>query len=136
MKLYKVRMTKLVLKSSVLANILRKYPDRVPVFITKTHDTRDIPDLPKQKYLVPSHFTMGELIYIIRRQLVLPPEKAIFVFVNNTLPTSSATVGEIYALHQSQDGALRVNYTTENTFGEFSACFSFSYSSSPHLLTY
>lgn len=128
-------MTKLVLKSSVLANILQKYPGRVPVFITKTHDTRDIPDLPKQKYLVPSHFTMGELIYVIRRQLVLPPEKAIFVFVNNTLPTSSSTVGEIYAIHQDPDGALRVNYTTENTFG-FSACFSSSYSSLPHLLTY
>jgi GABA(A) receptor-associated protein len=128
-------MSNLVLKKEVFTNILQKYPGRLPVFITKAHDVRDIPDLPKHKYLFPSHFTVGELIYVIRKQLVLPPEKAIFVFINNTIPTSSSTVGEIYALHQSPDGALRVSYTTENTFGS-SACSSSFYSSLPHLLIY
>lgn len=136
---YISKMKKPVLKSNVLADILEKYPGSVPVFITKVDNTRDIPDLPKQKYIVPSHYTMAELIYIIRRQLVLPPEKAIFVFVNNTLPISNSTIGEIYALHKSSDGALRVSYTTENTFGtDGFNVFSFSsfYSSLSHLLTY
>jgi GABA(A) receptor-associated protein len=49
--------------------------------------------------------------------MTLPPEKALFVFVNNTLPTSSTFLSELYTNHKSQDGALRMTYTSENTFG-------------------
>lgn len=105
-----------------------KYPGKIPIFVTRGTTSNDIPDLPKHKFLAPSHLSVGQFIYIIRRQMSLPPEKALFVFVDNTLPTSSALLSELYATYKSPDGALRMTYTSENTFG-FSPYFSCSFSS-------
>ena len=58
------------------------------------------------------------LTLLVQSQLNLDPfEKALFVFVDNTLPTSSTLLSELYANHKSQDVALRMTYTSENTFG-------------------
>lgn len=94
-----------------------KYPGKVPIFVTRASSARDIPDLPKHKFLAPSHLSVGQFIWVIRKQMTLPPEKALFIFIDNTLPTSSTLLSELYANHKSQDGALRMTYTSENTFG-------------------
>jgi len=97
--------------------ITRKYPGRLPVFVFRLRDTTDIPDIPKHKYLVPTDLTVGNFIYMIRKQLKLTPEKALYVFIGHTLPMSSLTMGEVYNMHKSEDGSLRMFYTSENTFG-------------------
>lgn len=98
--------------------ILAKFPGRIPVLVTRSSAvSSDIPHLQKSKFLVPSNLTVGQFIFIIRKQLVMPPEKALFIFVNNNLPTSSMLMSEIYALYKSSDGFLRVVYTSESTFG-------------------
>lgn len=104
-------------QSLEIDRIREKYPGRIPVYVTKAQSARDIPDLPKHKFLVPSNLAIGQFIYIIRKQIQLPPEKALFIFVNNTLPTSTTLMSELYANYKSPDGALRVTYTSENTFG-------------------
>lgn len=38
------------------------------------------------RYLVPADLTVGQFVYVIRKRIKLPPEKAIFVFINNYLP--------------------------------------------------
>jgi GABA(A) receptor-associated protein len=96
-----------------------KYPGKIPIFVTRSANAADMPDLPKHKFLAPSHLSVGQFLYIIRKHIHLPPEKALFVFVGNTLPTSSTLLSELYATHKSQDGALRMTYTSENTFGDF-----------------
>lgn len=112
-----------------------KYPGKVPIFVTRASNARDIPDIPKHKFLAPSHLSVGQFIWVIRRQMSLPPEKALFVFVDNTLPTSSTFLSELYANHKSPDGALRMTYTSENTFGGFNGVSYFSfYSSLQHQL--
>lgn len=40
------------------------------------------------RYLVPSDLTVGQFVYVIRKRIKLEPEKAIFIFVNNTLPST------------------------------------------------
>lgn len=97
--------------------ITKKYPGRIPVFVFRLKGTTEIPDIPKHKYLVPSDLTVGNFIYMIRKQLKLTPEKALYIFVGNTLPMSSLTMSEIYSMHKDEDGALRLYYTSENTFG-------------------
>jgi GABA(A) receptor-associated protein len=97
--------------------LTKKYPGRIPVFVFRLRDSTDIPDIKKHKYLVPSDLTVGNFIYLIRKQLKLTPEKALYIFIGNTLPMSSMTMGQIYSLHRSEDGALRMFYTSENTFG-------------------
>ena len=49
---------------------------------------------------------------------MLPPEKAIFIFVNDTLPPTAALMSAIYQEHKDKDGFLYVTYSGENTFGE------------------
>lgn len=110
-------MDNLYLGTTEYQKIQGKYPGRIPIFVTRGSAARDIPDIPKKKYLSPPHLTIGQFIYIIRKQIQLPPERALFVFVNNTLPTSSSTLAEVYSQYKSPDGALRLVYTSESTFG-------------------
>lgn len=124
-------MERLFLTYGEIDNLKAKYPGKIPIFVTRAPTARDIPDLPKHKFLAPKDITLGQFIWIIRRQIQLPPEKALFVFINNTLPTTSSFLSELYSLHKSPDGALRMTYTSENTFGftPFSCAYSYACSS-------
>ena len=61
-----------------------KYPGKLPIFVTKSPSSKDIPNLPNHKFLAEPSLSVGQFIYIIRKQLKLPPEIALFIFVNNT----------------------------------------------------
>ncbi len=47
-----------------------------------------IPDIDKRKFLVPNDITIAQFMWIIRKRIQLAPEKAIFLFVNKTMPLS------------------------------------------------
>ena len=99
-----------------IAEIKLKYPNRVPVYVHKKEGS-DIDDVPKHKYLVPEDMTLGNLIYIIRKNIKLTSEKALFVFIDNKLSSNSNPIGELYNRHKNEDGFLYLIYTGENTFG-------------------
>lgn len=110
-------MSELRLAPGEAERLREKFPGRVPVFVFRAYGSRDIPDLTKHKFLVPTTMAIGSFTYTVRKQLALAPEKALFLFINNTLPTTSATIGEMYSVYKGDDGALRFVYTSENTFG-------------------
>jgi GABA(A) receptor-associated protein len=56
-------------------------------------------------------------VYVIRKRIKLEPEKAIFIFVNNTLPPTAALMSQIYKEQADSDGFLYVTYSGESTFG-------------------
>ena len=93
-----------------------KYNGRVPVICEKV-DKSDIPAIDKSKYLVPADLTIGQFVYVIRRRIQLEPEKAIFIFVNDVLPPTSALMSNIYEEHKDKDSFLYITYSGENTFG-------------------
>lgn len=39
--------------------------------------------------MVPSDSTVGQFVYLIRKRIKLSQEKAMFIFVNNVLPSTS-----------------------------------------------
>ena len=47
----------------------------------------------------------------------LPAEKALFLFINGIVPSSSSLLSTIYDQQKDEDGFLYVKYTFENTFG-------------------
>lgn len=55
-----------------------------------------IGDLDKKKYLVPSDLTVGQFYFLIRKRIHLRPEDALFFFVSNVIPPTSATMGSLY----------------------------------------
>lgn len=98
------------------ARIREKYPDRIPVIVEKA-DKSDVPEIDKKKYLVPADLTVGQFVYVVRKRIKLSPEKAIFVFVNSTLPPTASLMSAIYEENKDEDGFLYMTYSGENTFG-------------------
>lgn len=104
------------------ARLRAKYPGRAPVLVLRHNGASpDVPRLSKSKFLVPRELTVGQFIYVVRHQMKLPPEKALFIFVGNILPTTGMLVAELYEQYKSSDGFLRVVYTSESTFGQATA---------------
>ena len=98
------------------------------------------------RYLVPADITVGQFVYVVRKRIKLSPEKAIFVFVKNTLPptginwtniaihssllllhcyvlifkyslVAASLMSAIYEENKDEDGFLYMTYSGENTFG-------------------
>jgi GABA(A) receptor-associated protein len=98
------------------SKIRAKYPDRIPV-ICERADRSDIPEIDKKKYLVPVDLTVGQFVYVIRNRIKLPPEQAVFVFINDVMPPTASLMSAIYEEQKSADGFLYITYSGENTFG-------------------
>lgn len=99
--------------------IIKKYPNRIPLIIEKLSNRNDtiIPNIDKNKYLVPEDLTVGQLMYVIRKRIKMTPEKAIFIFCNDKLLNSSLNIREIYNQNKDKDGFLYIIYSGESTFG-------------------
>ncbi|XP_076315338.1 gamma-aminobutyric acid receptor-associated protein-like [Tachypleus tridentatus] len=96
--------------------IRKKYPDRVPIIVEKALKAH-IGDLEKKKYLVPSDLTVGQFYFLIRKRIHLRPEGTLFIFVNNVIPPTSATMGSLYQEHHEEDFFLYMSYSDENVYG-------------------
>ena len=104
-------------------NIRSKYPERVPVIVERQPNA-NVPIIDKNKYLVPNDLTVGQFMYVIRKRMKLPPEQALFIFVqrefpnrSSIMPNQACLMSTIYDESRDKDGFLYVNYTGENTFG-------------------
>ena len=75
------------------------------------------PRIDKEKFLVPFELTMAQLAFVVRRRLEMNSSTGLFLSVQNTLPTTSMCVKEVYDRYVDEDGFLYVTYSTENTFG-------------------
>ena len=100
------------------AVIKAKYPQHIPV-IVRTDPKSDL-TLSKHKFLVNNEVTVGQLMYIVRKKLTsdLHSSHALFMFVNNKLPPTSALISSIYAIDKDPDtDMLHIVLCKENTFG-------------------
>lgn len=98
------------------SKIIIKYPDRVPIIVCKAKGCT-LPDIDKQKFLVPKDMNIGQFIYIIRKRVKLDPHQALFVLINNNLSNSNKLLQGIYENDKDKDGFLYITYCSENTFG-------------------
>lgn len=98
------------------SRIRERYPNRIPVIVEKCVGS-DIDNIDKNKFLVPTDLTVGQLMYVIRKRIKLTPEKSIFLFTNNCMPPTGNILAQIYDDHKDEDGFLYFKYSGENTFG-------------------
>ena len=98
--------------------VIKNHPDRCSIIIGKA-DTSTMPDIDKHKFLVPRDITLGQFSHILRQRIVIPPEQAIFLFIDNHMPLASSLMGSIYDIHKDKDNFLYITYANENTFGSF-----------------
>ena len=105
-------------RSSECARIFSKFPGRIPVIVQRNNSkNNETPKIDKEKFLVPADLTLGQFVFVIRKRINLSSEKALFLFVGNSLPTTGSLMREIYQSHKDVDGFLYVIYSGENSFG-------------------
>lgn len=76
-----------------------------------------VPQINKNKFLVPGDLLFAEFLYLIRKRIKLGNEQALFIYVNGTLPATSANFSSVYEEFKDEDGFLYVVYTGESSFG-------------------
>ena len=103
-------------RCSECERILTKHPDRIPIIVCKASNCT-LPDIDKQKYLVPKDMSLGQFVYVIRKRIQLDSNEALFVMVNNTLQPGNKHIKEIYESNKDKDKFLYITYSSENTFG-------------------
>ena len=94
-------------RHSEAMRIRQKYPERIPIYVTKNPSCKDLPDIKNKKYLVPLDLTVGQFIFVLRKKIELPPECALFLFVNNVLPPTASLISQIYEENRDDDGCGR-----------------------------
>jgi GABA(A) receptor-associated protein len=99
------------------SRIREKFPGRIPVIIERAIKDKMLGLIDKNKFLVPADLTLGQFIFVIRKRIALSSDKALFVFCNNSLPTTGSLMRELYGSHGDHDGFLYMTYCGENTFG-------------------
>lgn len=103
--------------------ILARYPGRIPVIVEKAPRS-DIPEIQKNKFLVPGTMLMGEFKYVVHkhvcnaRNIAMTAEQAIYLFVHGTIPKTGAHMSEVYGRYKAEDQFLYITYGAENTLGE------------------
>ena len=90
-----------------------KYPNRFPVIVEKNKKCKNLQDIDKKKFLVPEDLTVGQFVYIIRKRIKLEPSEALYLYCNNTLPSTSTLMNAVC----SHDDFTYFVYSKENTFG-------------------
>ena len=103
-------------RKSESKRIVERYPDRIPVIIERSAGS-DVNDIDKKKFLVPRDLNIGQFIYVVRKRIKVTPEKAIYIFIKNSLPPTGALVKDIYNQHKDPDGFLYLTFSSESTFG-------------------
>lgn len=99
------------------ARIVEKYPDKIPLILEKS-DTTHLQEISKKKYLMQQDVTIGQFMFIIRKQIKMDETESIFLLVNNSsIPATGSTMGEVYKQHADKDGFLYITYSAQQTFG-------------------
>jgi len=100
------------------SRILSKYSNRIPIIVERIPNTKNVPKIDRNKFLVPSDLSMGQFLYVIRKRLKLDPYKSIYLFVKDTVLIPSCEImSNIYDNYKDDDQFLYISYTGENTFG-------------------
>ena len=96
--------------------IREKYPDRYPVILRPGRGCK-LPPLSIHKYIIPEEMPISRLLIEIRKRISVPPEKALFLFVEGKILPPMQSVADVFEKYHQEDGFLHVEYSEESTFG-------------------
>ena len=99
------------------ARVRERFPDRVLIVITRRAITD--PKMDKSKFVVPRDLTIGNLLLVVRRRVMLRSSDALFLFPveSKQMLSAATTVGQAADAHAERSGVLYLGYTQENAFG-------------------
>ena len=96
-------------------DILKLHKNKVPIIIDTSHSP--CIQLEKSKYIVPRDISVQQFHCIINKYIHTNKKQSLILFINNILPVSSESIGNIYNEFKDKDGFLYITLRKENTFG-------------------
>lgn len=96
--------------------ILAKYPNRIPI-ICEAFGT-DVPELDRNKYLVPDDLSVAQFLFVIRKRMSIESEKSIYLFIKTRMMAGNMLLSSVYDKYRDEDGFLYITYSGESTFGK------------------
>ena len=97
--------------------IRKKYKNSVPVIVEKVPNSKAL-ELVKTKYMVPSDMLVEQFYLVIRKNIKLKGEDALFIFIDNVIPQPASQVGTVYRDHHDEDGFLYIAYADESVYNK------------------
>lgn len=97
--------------------MMNKHSNSVCCIIDKLENCKNINELKKNKFIIPKDLLISQLIYIIKKRIVIDSRMSVFIYINNIIPMSNLKIGEVYKNYKDDDGFLYIKYAIENTFG-------------------
>ena len=98
--------------------ILNEYSNRIPIICERAPNSK-LPSINKSKYLVPGDMTISQFQFIIRKQLDLNENYALYLLTNKGVSlVGNITIRQIYINYKDkQDDFLYLYYESELTWG-------------------
>ena len=84
-------------RSSESLKILSKWPDKVPIIMEKSANSR-VEDFPKNKFLCPADYSVHQFLSSVRKKINVGKDTALFVFMTVNRVTSPAIISEFAIL--------------------------------------
>ncbi|XP_045454577.1 uncharacterized protein LOC123663984 [Melitaea cinxia] len=95
-----------------------RFPNKIPLYVERFANEKDVPVLGRNKFLVPQELTMSQFLYIIRTKMKLRDSQALYLLINEKVIVShSMTMAQAYDQFQSPDGFLHITYAAQQVFG-------------------
>jgi len=118
----------LKVRKEATKNILDKYPDKCPIYLTFDNKIVLKPRSGTNfnKYIINNSLTVGQYLSILKKKIEMGENIGLTLFiniykndklVNTTLPILSTSIENVYANFKDEDGFLYMNLIAENTFG-------------------
>ena len=98
--------------------IRAKYPERVPIILSRSKAEKTLPMIDRQKFLVPDDLSFAQFMFVVRKRIKVRPETSIFLFVGDSVMVpSSKPIKAVDEEFKDKDGYLYITYHGESTFG-------------------
>ena len=99
-------------------NLIKLYPEKIPIICEK--DPRsEISDIKKTKYLIAKDLMVAQFNYIIRKNIELKPEQALYLLVDGKVSiVEEMILRDVYEKYANkEDGFLYIVYSANEYFG-------------------
>lgn len=93
--------------------LLNKYNNSLPIIIDCNPEIK----LKKNKYIVLKDLNIGQLMFTIKKQVIMNSTQSIFLLCNNRMLNNTDLIHVIYNKYHEDDGFLYIILTLENVFG-------------------
>src|SRR5579872_3480983 len=94
-----------------------QYPNKLPLIIEKS-DTIKNQQLKYKKFLLSKDITVGQLIYILRKEITLDATQGLYLLIKGSvIPKTSDMICNLYDKYADDDGFLYITYDLELFYG-------------------